>query len=58
MTLLVQNMMTKRGVDKFLQTYLDDKAFTESHIINFAEMIAIRRIREEAEAEEAAEDVE
>lgn len=49
MILLVRNMMTNRGVDKFLQTYFDDKAFTESQIINLAEMVALRRITEETE---------
>ena len=57
--LLVRNEMSSRGVDKFLQAYFNEKAFTESHIINFAEMTALRRITEEnrlqAEPAEPAE---
>ena len=56
MMLLVRNMMSDRAVDKFLQAYFNDKAFTESHIINFAEMIALRRIKEEAKEAEEADD--
>jgi hypothetical protein len=55
MMLLVRNMMSSRGVDKFLQAYFNEKAFTESHIINFAEMTALRRITEENRLAEAAE---
>ena len=47
--LLVRNMMSNRGVDKFLRGYFDQKDFLDSHIINLAEMVALRRITEETE---------
>ena len=53
MLLLASNMMSNRTIDKFLRGYHNDKDFGDAQVINFAEMIAILRIKEEDEAEAA-----
>ena len=52
---MVLKMMSDRGIVKFFRTYFDDMNPLEAHIMNLAEMIALRRIKEEVE-EEAEED--